>query len=118
MKKEVADKWVAALRSGKYKQSTGVLRHAGGFCCLGVLCEVAIEEGIPLVVEKRGYGYNAITYNDSSHLLPRAVLSWAEMRWDDGTFLGRVRKSLVQMNDHGATFEEIANIIETHYEEL
>lgn len=41
MKMPVAmkDKWVAALRSGKYKQSQGKLKHLGGHCCLGVLQE-------------------------------------------------------------------------------
>jgi hypothetical protein len=34
--------WVKALRSGKYKQGTKVLRSAdNAFCCLGVLCAVA-----------------------------------------------------------------------------
>lgn len=34
--------WIEALESGKYKQDKGALRRAqdGGFCCLGVLCEV------------------------------------------------------------------------------
>ena len=33
-------KWVAALRSGKYKQGKEVLRDGDRYCCLGVLCEV------------------------------------------------------------------------------
>ena len=36
----IKTKWVAALRSGKYKQDTGRLRTADGFCCLGVLCDI------------------------------------------------------------------------------
>lgn len=43
--------WVAALRSGKYKQGSGGLKGVGsgcflGFCCLGVLCDLAAVEGI------------------------------------------------------------------------
>lgn len=49
MKKEIADKWVAALRSGNYKQTTGMLnRNNESFCCLGVLCEIAIKDGVEL----------------------------------------------------------------------
>lgn len=46
--KRVRRKWIAALRSGEYKQGTGMLRRRHkvysedrvGHCCLGVLCEV------------------------------------------------------------------------------
>lgn len=52
MTKELRDKWVAALRSGKYKQTTGALyggtgnidtdgEREYGYCCLGVLCDIA-----------------------------------------------------------------------------
>lgn len=36
-------KWLKALRSGEYKQTTGTLYNpkTGGFCCLGVLQHVA-----------------------------------------------------------------------------
>jgi hypothetical protein len=48
VKKEIRDKWLAALRSGEYKQTTSVLRRTISgepkYCCLGVLCEVA---GVP-----------------------------------------------------------------------
>jgi len=36
----VAQKWVKALRSGKYKQGRNRLRKKDRFCCLGVLCEL------------------------------------------------------------------------------
>ena len=37
--------WIAALRSGKYKQGRYYLNSDGCHCCLGVLCEVAIQNG-------------------------------------------------------------------------
>ena len=40
MKKEIADKWVEALRSGKYKQGKSALKKDDSFCCLGVLCDI------------------------------------------------------------------------------
>lgn len=38
--------WVAALRSGEYRQSTGRLRTPEGWCCLGVLTDIAIKKGL------------------------------------------------------------------------
>lgn len=37
MDSKIKEQWVAALRSGKYKQGTGYLNRDGKFCCLGVL---------------------------------------------------------------------------------
>lgn len=43
--------WVAALRSGKYPQGMKMLQTPeGGFCCLGVYCEVT---GIPSAMKDR-----------------------------------------------------------------
>lgn len=46
MPKGTLSKWLAALRSGKYKQTIDVLydRKTGGFCCLGVLQHVVDGE--------------------------------------------------------------------------
>lgn len=43
MDKELKAKWVAALRSGDYKQAKDVLHDpaTGGYCCYGVLRHVA-----------------------------------------------------------------------------
>lgn len=55
MDKTLKKKWVKALRSGRYKQTEGVLREEQGnrangkpiygYCCLGVLCNVANYRG-------------------------------------------------------------------------
>jgi hypothetical protein len=38
--------WLGALRSKTFRQTTQRLhRYRGGHCCLGVLCEVAIDSG-------------------------------------------------------------------------
>jgi hypothetical protein len=46
MNPSVKAKWVAALRSGEYKQAVGRLRWkpSGGFCCMGVLCDLYHKE--------------------------------------------------------------------------
>lgn len=35
-------KWVAALRSGKYKQGQKALLKDDKFCCLGVACAIGL----------------------------------------------------------------------------
>ena len=37
-------KWVKALRSGKYKQGKGYLHHADKYCCLGVAQDLYNKE--------------------------------------------------------------------------
>ena len=75
MEKEMKQRWIDALRSGKYKQGESMLRRFEGddgdteasYCCLGVLCELenpdsdVIEEyqdeGIELIPEDALDGY-------------------------------------------------------------
>lgn len=38
--KAFKSKWVKALRSGKYEQTTGSLNNSSGYCCLGVACRI------------------------------------------------------------------------------
>lgn len=81
MNKQVMEKWVAALRSGKYKQgkdklkkkdAKGVIRH----CCLGVLCEVYNQEN-----KNKKYTF---TDREDQQLLPQEVEQWAEMHSNNG----------------------------------
>jgi hypothetical protein len=43
MDPKVKRDWIDALRSGKYKQTRSKLCNKDGFCCLGVLADVAIS---------------------------------------------------------------------------
>jgi hypothetical protein len=76
--------FVAALRSGRFKQARNVLQRVdvldpsnSGFCCLGVACEVAIEGGLEL---ERGHGGNCVSYvgavGGSTTSLPPGVKRW------------------------------------------
>src|SRR5579864_8820013 len=40
MTPECKKMWIAALRSGQYKQGKGALSSESGFCCLGVALDV------------------------------------------------------------------------------
>jgi hypothetical protein len=93
MKQEIKDRWIEKLESGEYDQATGFLTNGNGFCCLGVLCEVAVEDGIiqksdpeheqgyvaPLIMRDGSpyrEGHMPETYIENS-VLPTAVRIWA-----------------------------------------
>lgn len=79
MYKSRAKAWVEALRSGQYPQGYGVLTRLNepgepaSFCCLGVLCELAIADGAPVRVEN----YGSRAYDGETGGLPLSVRRWA-----------------------------------------
>jgi hypothetical protein len=57
MNPNVKEKWLNALRSDEYSQTRGVLMNEGGFCCLGVLCDIySKEQNVPWDSERRIFG--------------------------------------------------------------
>lgn len=129
MKKEIKERWVAALRSGDYPQGTGFLqaidKYGSRFCCLGVLCDLAEQDGVIKQAEPLA-NVNGnevhVTYNDSSptaingktaSLLPRPVQEWSGLDSTYPLLSGGGRfYALIDLNDEGTPFEEIADIIE------
>jgi hypothetical protein len=109
MKKHVAMKWIKALRSGKYRQGIGSLQSFDTYCCLGVLCRLAPKS---IKVIKDG---NRLRGEDLK--AQPSVKRWSDM----GSYCGWYNfcnLSLADDNDCGRSFEEIADIIEKHWEEL
>lgn len=126
MNPEIKARWLAALRSGEYKQGPGVLRNRDEdtYCCLGVLCELAVQEGVVRSVVEVGNCWIAdredrvrITgYDGATTVLPVTVSEWAGLDRsgvDSGNpwVLGR-QKQLAQLNDEGYAFTELADVIE------
>lgn len=102
-----AQKWVDALRSGKYKQGRYSLNKNGKFCCLGVACEVAAANGVPLKVTKNK---KFTLYNAQRAFLPDAVIVWLGFNKEKS---GEFEGALMEENDtHRQTFEQIVKIIE------
>ena len=113
MKKDIAEKWVKALRSGKYEQGIACLNRSNKFCCLGVLCDLAVKEGVSIkVTQRKKYMF----YNGVKSVLPLMVQEWANMTSPQGVLFNG--GALTAMNDKGATFEEIAKIIEKSWKIL
>lgn len=111
MNKEIKQKWVKALRSGKYKQTRSKLKSTNGrFCCLGVLCDIyAKENGL------RCSRHNDVAMGifDSLELLPDEIKDWADVDNDPILYLKEGTKTLTCLNDEdGKSFKEIADLIE------
>jgi hypothetical protein len=100
-----AKEWVKALRSGKFKQTTGQLRvKRVGFCCLGVACQIAVEKG---VIGK--YVFDSLG-------LPNKVREWLGLATNSGSYK---KTNLSDDNDvRKLTFCQIADIIESEPEGL
>lgn len=119
--------WTDALRSGKYAQARRVLCDGEKYCCLGVACQVAYENGLNITRVASDYPYmvnggkpetvQAIRYAREVSYLPIEVADWygldSRNPWVEyqGT-----QYTLIQLNDDGAFgFPEIADMIDARY---
>jgi hypothetical protein len=134
MDQEIKNRWVEALRSGKYKQAEGTLaiHNSDGeesFCCLGVLCEIAVEDGVLVrYMEKDQDDYQFVGYHAAEDfdpdkdivdfdILPEAVAEWAglgdnnpNVRFDDRD------QPISEVNDsYHEDFNTIATLIEEQF---
>lgn len=124
LKPTVKKAWLEALRSGKYKQGPAALhtRDSSGedrYCCLGVLCEVAVEKGLDIHVENLERGSSLVQYDGSVSYLPQKVYDWASKKQGKDPYrndyvVREDRESLSSLNDKGKSFNEIADLIETY----
>lgn len=110
MKADIKQKWVDALRGGKYAQGTGQLRDIGDdtYCCLGVLCDLIDPGAWARDDEEVKWNWvagdeHAKEYMDGS--LPYVTLEQIHLDDEDENIL-------ILMNDRGDSFGEIAGYIE------
>lgn len=125
----VIQKWVDALESGEYQQTIGALRrteaspgYPKGFCCLGVLCDLAVREGVIPEGKPRKVDGGELIYGDdrnrSSQALPLTVSKWAGISAYPKAYDPTLRRSdrLSYLNDnYGYSFHEIADLIRAEY---
>jgi len=125
MIKEYKDKWLKALRSGKYNQARERLKCEQGFCCLGVLMDTYDSNGWECVNsfaqddgdvyhKSNKYGYHdAVVEGDE---LYGEASQDAELTSDTLSIFGISSEEqvyLIKMNDRdGNNFNEIADWIE------
>lgn len=115
MNKTIKDRWTARLDSGEVEQIQGRLSDGKkGRCCLGVLCDIAVEDGVihpPHWDEARETMY----YSDSAAYLPAEVMDWAGLDTPYGvSFVDEdgYNTDLTDLNDiRDNSFVEIAEVI-------
>ena len=100
MDPKIKAEWIAALRSGKYKQGLLRLRSLDDkFCCLGVLADACLNADWQKAID--GYDVDCFTHSPPDSVLDQAGLSPVHAG------------ILMAMNDiQGKTFDEIADWIE------
>ena len=122
-----AQKWVDALRSGKYVQTRGALRNDEGnepkFCCLGVACDLYAKETNVDGWQKIETGVNTLyTFvsdeSSSEDALPKPVAYWLGLTSVDGEFNPEIAglrvNTLIALNDNFRfDFKKIADVIES-----
>lgn len=121
------DEWVAELRSGRYGQTTRVLKNEQGHCCLGVAGELCAKTGLVATwVDHDSWHFGTPGGNSSYTTLTPAMSRWLGLADDIGSLLEGVTYgsdddgdprhaySLTELNDYaGYTFDQIADVIES-----
>jgi hypothetical protein len=140
MIKEIADRWVEALRSGNYPQGRWELHTDDDrYCCLGVLCELAVRDMVISPPVKMSFRH---WYAGETKVPPPVVWQWAGMfdglartvthrmlkekfgdkiaspLYPDNGEGDNVTFNLASLNDSGVPFTVIADIIEEYWEDL
>ena len=114
MKREIATRWVEALRSGDYKQTTNALRRGDSFCCLGVLCNLHAQDHPEIAAAQPTTG----RYMGADSEPPDEVVAWAGLESNCGILDG-YPLALTELNDDaGWNFVQIAAHIEANWEAL
>jgi hypothetical protein len=123
------NEWLEALRSGKYQQGREYLHKVDSnnnnyYCCLGVACVIS-DRVIAQTSEPSFRGNMIVAYDHQTDTLPSKVKLELGLSTNLGEFIQNedtiaitklgvrgVETSLAALNDNGATFEQIAQIIE------
>jgi len=107
MNPTIKAKWVAALRSGEYKQAKENLQDDKGYCCLGVLCVISQSETGFGIKENRDE-------NSGDETISITIQRWADLPSSEGAIVSieKEETSLAAHNDAGRTFLQIADAIE------
>lgn len=112
--KERIQLWVDALKSGDYEQTDGELQNKYGYCCLGVACKIAVDNGCVVKVEKSIGGIESVAYDESEGDLPESVKNWYGLEKSDPILKIYEGDTITatDLNDNLClTFNEIADAI-------
>jgi hypothetical protein len=113
MDPRIRARWVAALRSGEYPQAFNHLRTDDGFCCYGVLCELAVQDGV-IPPPERDPLSATYSYAGAGSLLPPPVKAWAKVNFKQMA-LAKANDGWTSSdgaNHPSVSFAQIADLIE------
>lgn len=134
MNAEIIEKWVEALESGEYQQTTSYLARPTmtggpiGYCCLGVLCDLAVKDGVIAEPETvREDDQKLLKFDGDTRDLPLSVCEWAGLVDSDVDLDipenlaedvpdGRSQETAIALNDsYDFSFRKIAACIRETY---
>ncbi len=115
MKTAIKKRWVAALRSGKYKQGKRLLKTEDGkYCCLGVLTDLYTKSKVCSPEDKSEWE-SSRRIDGEGRVLPYKVRIWAGIdESNPDVIAGKDKESLASINDSRPHygFGRIARVIE------
>jgi|ERR1700733_3395948 len=113
MKAKIKQQWLKELRSGEWVQGCGQLMNdKDEACCLGVLCDIAVREGVIKPWRKNDYTSNSWEVSESIGILPQKIAKWAGLTSSNPIIQGY---GLSFYNDIKAfDFSAIADLIEKY----
>lgn len=139
MNQEIKAQWIAALRSGDYKQGWKCLARKTDkgteYCCLGVLCDLAVKAGViqagtlPNNLPAGAAGHTEYEFGTlkNSMTLPEEVSDWAGLEssnplagrevlgaYNDGDYGQDPTTGEVTVTIEPEDFTQIANRIEVY----
>ena len=113
--KQEARKWAKALRSGKYKQTTGTMQNADGYCPLGVACDLFIPKE-RLELTRSGFiRGNSPECNQSFAPWWLQLIRYTKFNLEVVEFIFIDLTIPCLNDDEGYTFDMIADIIELEF---
>jgi hypothetical protein len=113
---EFKEKWLEALRSGKFKQGISRLHNLGSdkYCCLGVACRIMHPK---IKLHSFNYIVNKIGAKKVPSILKDNCKKVPSILKDNCNVIDTLKTNdltckLADMNDKGRSFKQIANWIE------
>lgn len=113
---KIKQRWVEALRSGKYKQGRKVLFNPNTecYCTLGVLCDLFVQDGLARWAEPYDGEAPILTGDNYSvhNLTPELNDAIGDVFLTVICPTFNVKRGVSDLNDRGYTFAQLADLIE------
>jgi hypothetical protein len=111
---DIKEKWLEALRSGKYKKGKDCLLNDDKYCCLGVLCEIQERPKNHIHEFKFSFDGNTGSLNTDNSLY-ETLNSLGYFNGFKIKIEGKEYMTLAYINDESETFDNVIEIIEKYF---